>query len=133
MSLEIEGATSSANKGEFLIACFCAEWCGTCREYKEGFEALKTTFPRATFIWIDVEEAPAWIDHFDVENFPTILIQRNELVLFYGVMLPHHSQLQRLIKNLEHMDLEESYKQAYENTERQEWQEDKNLRMYLKN
>ena len=132
MNLGFEGADNSENEDEFLIACFCAEWCGTCREYKEGFNALKTTFPQATFMWIDIEEAPTWVDHFDVENFPTILIQRNELVLFYGVMLPHHSQLQRLIKSLEDTSLEQLYKQAYEGAERQAWQKDKNLRAYLK-
>jgi len=132
MSLGFKEADISANEEGFLIACFCAEWCGTCREYKDGFDSLKTTFPYATFMWVDVEEAPAWIDNFDVENFPTILIQRNELVVFYGVMLPHHSQLRRLIKSLEDMDLEQLYKQANESTERQAWQREKNLRMYLK-
>ena len=26
---------------EFLIACLCAAWCGTCRDYRAGFDALR--------------------------------------------------------------------------------------------
>ena len=117
---------------EFLVACFCAEWCGTCREYKEGFDTLQAAFPHIDFLWFDVEDAPEWSENFDVENFPTILIQRNNLVLFYGAMLPHHSQLQRMIANFESQSLEEAFRFANQTLERKDWQKNKNLRGYLK-
>jgi hypothetical protein len=36
----------------------------------------------------------------DVENFPTILIEKNDQVLFFGTMLPHINQLERLLQTL---------------------------------
>ena len=41
---------------EFLVACLCAAWCGTCRDYRAGFEALAARFPEARFLWLDVED-----------------------------------------------------------------------------
>ncbi len=58
-----------------LVACLCAEWCGTCREYRTMFDLLAVTHPRACFVWIDVETHAELVDEFDVENFPTILIE----------------------------------------------------------
>ncbi len=126
------GLKSEIPENEFLVACFCAEWCGTCREYREGFEALREKFSYINFVWIDVEDVPEWGENFDVENFPTILIQRNDLVLFYGEMLPHHGQLQRMITNFESLSAEEALHFVNETPERKEWQKDKNLRGYLK-
>ena len=64
---------------EFLIACLCAAWCGTCRDYRAGFDALAAHFPEARFLWLDVEDDAELLDDYEVETFPTLLIQRHEL------------------------------------------------------
>jgi thiol-disulfide isomerase/thioredoxin len=73
---------------EFLVFCLCAAWCGTCRDYRTVFEALPGRFPQAGFHWIDVEDDADWIGDLDVENFPTLVVQRDEDVLFQGVLMP---------------------------------------------
>lgn len=84
-----------------VVACFCAAWCDTCSEYRPKFEALAATqHPEAVFVWIDIEEHPELLGDEDVENFPTIAIERSGQWLFYGVMLPHIHQLERLIQSL---------------------------------
>jgi thioredoxin 1 len=55
---------------EFLIACLCADWCDTCRDYRPGFEALAVQYPDADFLWVDIEDQDAWVGEFDVENSP---------------------------------------------------------------
>jgi thioredoxin len=81
---------------EFLVACLCAEWCDTCVAYRPGFLALAERFPQATFRWVDIDEE----EDFEVENFPTILVKRGKEQLFFGVMLPHHEHLKRLLEAL---------------------------------
>lgn len=107
---------------EFLVACLCAEWCGTCRDYRHGFEAMAADFPKAEFRWLDIEEQGNLLADFDVENFPTLLIQRNENVLFYGIMLPQHHHLRRLLETFHEQTEEESADYAHKNPERQSWQ-----------
>ena len=35
--------------GTLFVACLCAEWCGTCREYREGFNRLTAAHPEIYF------------------------------------------------------------------------------------
>ena len=78
--------------GQLLVACLCAEWCGTCRSYRTTFTELAARHPECCFVWVDVEDHADALGEFDVENFPTLLIQRMDDagdVLFFGPVLPH--------------------------------------------
>jgi len=85
----------------FLVACFCAAWCDTCRIYRGRFDELARTRPDAVFMWIDIEDHPEWLGDEDVENFPTLLVRRAARTLFFGPMLPHVGHLERLLDTLD--------------------------------
>ena len=85
---------------EFSVTCLCAEWCDICVEYRPGFLALAERFPRAGFRWLDIEDQAEEAGEREVENFPTIEIRRGTELLFYGVMLPRHEHLVRLLTSL---------------------------------
>ena len=80
-----------------LVACLCAAWCGTCRDYAPLLAELGRSLDASLQTrWIDIEDEADLVDGIDVENFPTLLIARGERVLFYGTVLPHAATLQRL-------------------------------------
>ena len=83
-----------------LVACLCAAWCGSCREFEESFEALSERHPETIFVWIDVEDYSDLVDGIDVENFPTIVIQYGSEVRFTGALPPRIAQIERLIREL---------------------------------
>jgi thioredoxin 1 len=83
---------------EMLVACLCADWCGTCRDYLATFEHVQAQFPGAHFLWIDVENEAELVDPIEVENFPTLLIARRDQAMFFGTVTPHVETLQRLIR-----------------------------------
>jgi thioredoxin 1 len=85
----------------WLVACFCAAWCNTCTEYRPKLQALSEARPQHVYAWIDIEDEPDLLGDEDVENFPTLLIQAGERVLFYGPMLPHIGHLERMLDSLE--------------------------------
>jgi thioredoxin 1 len=89
--------TSSASP-HLLVACLCADWCGACREYKPLFDSLAGKFPNVRFLWVDVEDEADLIDPIEVEDFPTILIAKDQNPLFFGTVLPHIETLERLIQ-----------------------------------
>jgi thioredoxin 1 len=80
-----------------LVACLCAEWCGTCREYEALFEAQARRLD-ARFVWVDIEDHDEVLGPIDVENFPTLLIARGDEVLFFGTVTPHAQTLLRLVE-----------------------------------
>lgn len=127
------GKSIPSPRGEFLVVCLCADWCGTCRDYRAGFEALGREFPDAQFLWVDIEDEDndPQVADLDIDDFPTILIQRNEWVLFFGTMLPHHSHLQRTLAAFREQTPEQSRDYAYGNAERRAWQTSCNFRPAL--
>lgn len=109
-------------EAEYLVACLCARWCGTCRDYLPGFEALKKRFPVVGFEWVDVEDEPEIVGDVDVENFPTLVIQRGSHVLFCGPMLPQTYLLERLVETYLAQSEAESVAYAHGSAERRAWQ-----------
>lgn len=115
-----------------FVACLCAQWCGTCREYQPGFEALNARFPDIEFAWIDIEDESDVVGDLDVENFPSIVIQRGGDVLFYGPMLPQLPLLERLITTFAEQSAEEAHAYAHANADRRAWQEVADVRSRMR-
>jgi hypothetical protein len=92
---------SQLQEKKWLIACLCAAWCDTCETYRAPFETLMRDHSDKCFTWIDIEDHAALVDELEIENFPTILIEYQDQVLFFGTMLPDVGQLKRLILSLE--------------------------------
>ena len=86
-----------------LIACLCAQWCGACREYRDVFEQISAHNPDLCFVWIDIENQAEVADAFDVENFPTIVIEDGESTRFLGTLLPQRGILERLVAEFPHL------------------------------
>ena len=121
-------AFAGPQSGRFVVICLCAEWCGTCRDYRPGFEALAGQFADVDFRWLDIEDEADELGDLDVENFPTVFIRRGESILFYGTLLPHLSTLRRLIETFVEQTAEQSHDYARSTPERLAWQQDDDLR-----
>ncbi|MEO8836103.1 MAG: thioredoxin family protein [Caldimonas sp.] len=82
-----------------LVACLCAGWCDSCRDYRATFDALAARFgAEADFAWIDVEDEADALGDPDIENFPTLLIADARALRFYGPVTPQAQTAERLIR-----------------------------------
>jgi len=114
-----------------VVACLCAAWCGTCASYRAVFEELASRHPDKYFLWVDIEDHADLVGDLDVENFPTLLIQRHEHVAFFGTMLPDPNVAHRLIETQAELSDGELARQAASTEERRQWQQECNLRALL--
>jgi len=81
-----------------LMACLCARWCGTCGSYEAVFAACAAAYgARVQPLWVDIEDDADLIGGIDVENFPTLLLARDDALLFLGTVTPHAQTLSRLV------------------------------------
>jgi thiol-disulfide isomerase/thioredoxin len=86
--------------GRLLVACLCAEWCGSCREYRATFAALAERFGgEAEFAWIDIEDESDALGDPDIENFPTLQLSDSGGLRFIGTVTPHLATAERLVQN----------------------------------
>jgi thiol-disulfide isomerase/thioredoxin len=90
--------SSAPTPDDLLVACLCAQWCGTCRDYQPLFAQLQTEFAHAQFVWIDIEDQADLVDPLEVDNFPTLLIASGGQARFFGTLTPHIETLRRLLQ-----------------------------------
>ena len=92
---------------ELLIACLCADWCTTCQAYEATFKAVARAHPQARFVWIDIEQHSDTLGDaaLDIESFPTLLLLRGSVPLFYGTVLPHAGTLDRMVSAVGQHDI----------------------------
>ncbi len=85
---------------DWWLVCFCAQWCGVCREFRAAFDALARERPQLHLAWVDVEDEEEVVGDLDVETFPTVLVAGGGQVRFFGPVQPHAGMLGRLIDGL---------------------------------
>ncbi len=128
------GTTAGAlSDGRWIVACLCAQWCGTCGAYRAAFETLAARHPGIHFVWIDIEDQADVVGDLDVDNFPTLLIQKHDVVAFFGTMLPDPALAERLLLAQTNQTDEELLRLARSSDERRQWQDECNLRTLLEN
>jgi thiol-disulfide isomerase/thioredoxin len=115
----------------WTVACLCAAWCGTCSTYRATFEEIAARHPDKQFVWIDIEDQADLVGDLDVENFPTLLLQRGGTVAFFGTMVPDGGVADRLVQAQAELSPEELARLAGSTDERREWQRECNLRVLL--
>lgn len=81
------------------VACFCARWCRLCGDYRAVFESVLAEQGLADRgAWIDIEDDEAVLGAIEVDDFPTLLIARGTVPVFFGPLTPQPGTLSRLLR-----------------------------------
>jgi len=83
------------------VVCLCAEWCGTCRDYRPLLKEVARAHPQLRFAWVDIEDHSDIADEFEVETFPTLLVAGRDGTRFLGPLLPHAETLSRMLSSVQ--------------------------------
>ena len=86
-----------------LVACLCAEWCLTCKAYRDTLAGVAAAHPEVAFAWVDIEDHADALESDgheapDIVNFPTLLVLRGSEPLFFGTVLPHANVVERMLE-----------------------------------
>ena len=90
-------AAGFADPARLVVVSLCADWCDTCKEFRDAFERIAAARPHVSFVWLDIEDDSAIVGDVDVENFPTLAVYRGGSVLHFGVSLPQEGTVARLV------------------------------------
>jgi hypothetical protein len=91
---------ASAPDARWTVVCLCADWCGTCREYRAAFERRAVARPEARHVWLDIEDDSDWLGDVDIETLPTLLVLHEDRPQFFGPVLPHIDVVDRTLRAL---------------------------------
>lgn len=81
------------------LILFCAEWCGSCREFKEHFNSIEIY--GLSKKWLDIENEAVLLENIDIDNLPTILaVSDDELSFYFGEIPPNKIFLEKILKDI---------------------------------
>ena len=82
LELTEENFAQSINDRAFAVVDFWAPWCAPCRAFAPVFAAASARHPDVLFAKVNTEEAQAIGAHFNIRSIPTLMIFRDNVIVF---------------------------------------------------
>lgn len=92
-------------KNDIVIIDFWAEWCGPCKSFSPIYEDVSKKHPDIVFGKINTEEEQELAAHFQIRSIPTLMIFREQVVLFAQPGMLNAEQLEEVIGKVREVDM----------------------------
>ena len=109
-----ENFEETVTSNDIVLIDFWAAWCGPCRSFAPTYEKVAQQYRDIVFAKVDTEVEQGLAASFNIMSIPTLMVIRENVVLFSQAgALPEHS-LRELIEKVRDLDMQEVHRQIFE-------------------
>ena len=105
IKLTSENFESTITENDIVILDFWAEWCGPCKSFAPVFESVSEKHPDIVFGKINTEEEQQLAASFQIRSIPTLMIFREQVILFSQPGALTEGQLEEIIGKVKELDM----------------------------
>lgn len=106
------------SQNDIVVVDFWAEWCGPCKSFAPTYEKVSEKHEDIVFTKINTEQEQELAGHFQIRSIPTLMVFRDEVVLFAQPGMLSEGQLEEIITKVRGVDMEK----VHEDVAKQEQQ-----------
>lgn len=104
----------TVQNNDFVVVDFWAPWCGPCRSFAPIYDKVSNDVDGIVFAKVNTEEQQEIAGHFQIRSIPTLMIFREQIIIFSQPGALPEGQFRDLLAKAGELDMAEVKRQIAE-------------------
>lgn len=114
VELDHSNFEETVNGNDIVVVDFWAPWCGPCKSFGPIYEKVSEEIEDAVFAKVNTEDQQELAAHFQIRSIPTLMIFREQIVIFSQPGMVPADGLKDLVAKARELDMDDVRKQIAE-------------------